>query len=120
MECSDDEDAEEEKFFRLAGAGAVDWGRTDGWCSSGFSRASPSWAGMKLRKASIPNVLPPSIRKELSSDGCVAEHVVRQGRGVEILMGQSLRRSGSLTAGATGERRIGTQKVDGASQVLMG
>jgi len=31
-------------------------GRTDRWCSSGFSRASPSCAGVKFKKASIPNV----------------------------------------------------------------
>jgi hypothetical protein len=47
-------------FSDFSGAGAVDRGRTDGWCSSGFSQASPSRAGMKLRKASIPKV--PSVR----------------------------------------------------------
>ena len=117
------EDAEEENFFqpgeisRVPG-GAVESGRTAGWCSSGFSRASPSCAGMKSRKPSISKVLPPSIQKEISSDGCVAGHVVQQR--VEILMGSSLRRSGELTAGATGVRRIGKLKVDGALQEIDG
>jgi hypothetical protein len=79
-----------ERFSRAPG-GAVESGRTEGWCSSRFSRASPSWPGMKSRKPSISNVLPPSIRKEISSDGCVAGDVVRQrrGLGVEILMGSA-------------------------------
>ena len=51
-----------------------------------FSRASPSWAGLNSRKPSISNVPPPFIPKEISSDGCVGGGVVRQRRGLEILM----------------------------------
>jgi hypothetical protein len=60
-----------------------------------FSRASPSWAGLNSRKSSILNVLPPSIRKEFSCNGCVVGDVVQQRRGVEILMGLGLRREGT-------------------------
>jgi len=93
------------KIFRLEGcASAAERGRMDGWCSSRFSQASPSCAGVKLRKASIPNVLPPSIRKEISSDGCVGGDVVQQRRGVEILMVQSLRCEGRALRAAANRK----------------
>jgi len=47
----------------------------------------PFLRGHEVEELSISNILPPSIRKEFSSDGCVGGDVVQQRRGVEILKG---------------------------------